>query len=105
MAFYGENHTEGYEYNADGTYTKRATGSWFAEFEDMLVGENGPGRITFDRSSFVTPGGSWNPWNRSVLNSKQSSSSSNQPITIVLNVGNQRLGKFVVDQMSRGIDV
>jgi hypothetical protein len=96
---------EGYEYNPDGTYTKRATGGRFAAFEDMLVGENGPERVTFDRSGSVTPGGSWNPWNQTVLNSEQSSNSGNQPITIVLNVGNQHLGKFVIDHVSNEIGI
>ena len=96
---------EGYEYNPDGTYTKRATGGRFAAYEDMLVGENGPERITFDRSGSVTPGGSWNPWNQSVLNSEPSSNSSSQPINIVLNVGNQHLGKFIIDHVSNEIGI
>ena len=96
---------EGYEYNPDGTYTKRATGGRFAAYEDMLVGENGPERVTFDRSGSVTPGGSWNPWNQSVLNSEQAVSNSGQPITIVLNVGNQHLGKFIMDHISNEIGI
>jgi hypothetical protein len=86
------------------SYTSaRATGGRFAAYEDMLVGENGPERVTFDRNGSITPGGSWNPWNQTILNSEITSGNNNQPMTLVVNIGNQHLGKFVIDHVSNEI--
>lgn len=82
----------------------------------VLVGEGGPEMMQLDRPasvynaaqtySMLFAGQMQNPWqNQTIAFHDNGRPNQNQPTTIIVNIGNERLGQFVLDTVDKALEV